>query len=92
MTSGDLRGLLLAAETARAEADALREVISAERSTAKGCSLRAEVLAAAIEAERASWRELEDALNTDLRKARRERTTWGVTGFAFGVLAGAMLQ
>lgn len=92
MTSADLRGLLLAAETARAEADALREVVSAERSTAKGCSLRAEVLSAAIEAERASWRQLEDALNADLRTARREKVSWVITGLAFGVIAGALLQ
>ena len=92
MTSADLRGLLVAAETARAEADALREVVSAERSTAKGCSLRAEVLSAAIEAERASWRQLEDALNAELRTARREKVSWGITGLAFGVLAGALLQ
>ena len=92
MTSADLRGLLVAAETARAEADALREVISAERSTARGCSLRAEVLAAAIEAERASWRQLEDALNAELRDARRQRMSWGITGFGVGVLAGLMIQ
>ena len=92
MTSADLRGLLVAAETARAEADALREVISAERSTAKGCSLRAEVLSAAIEAERASWRQLEDALNAELRTARREKVSWGITGLAFGVIAGALVQ
>ena len=92
MTSGDLRGLLVAAEGARAEADALREVISAERSTARGCSLRAEVLAAAIEAERASWRELEAAMNAELRTARREKVSWGITGLAFGVVAGALVQ
>ena len=92
MTSADLRGLLVAAEPARAEADALREVISAERSTARGCSLRAEVLAAAIEAERASWRQLEDALNAELRDARRQRMSWGITGFGVGVLAGLMIQ
>ena len=92
MTSADLRGLLVAAETARAEADALREVISAERGTARGCSLRAEALAAAIEAERASWRELEAAMNADLRKARREKVSWGITGLAFGVIAGALVQ
>ena len=92
MTSADLRGLLVAAETARAEADALREVISAERGTARGCSLRAEALAAAIEAERASWRDLEAALNAELRDARRQRMSWGITGFGVGVLAGLMIQ
>ena len=49
-------------------------------------------LAAAIEAERASWRELEAAMNAELRTARRERTSWGITGMAFGVITGAMLR
>lgn len=92
MTSADLRGLLVAAETARAEADALREVVSAERSTARGCSLRTEALAAAIDAERSSWRQLENALNAELRATRQQKTAWGLTGFGFGVLAGLMVQ
>ena len=46
----------------------------------------------AIEAERASWRQLEDALNADLRTARREKVSWVITGLAFGVIAGALVQ
>ena len=51
-----------------------------------------EALRQIIEAERASWRQLEDALNADLRTARREKVSWVITGLAFGVIAGALVQ
>jgi len=31
-------------------------------------------------------------MNADLRKARREKVSWGITGLVFGVIAGALVQ
>jgi len=92
MTSGDLRGLLIAAETARAEADALRRSLEEERSLTRGYEAKAQALVAALGAERSSWQDLENALNAELRACRQQKTAWGLTGFGFGVLAGLMIQ
>jgi len=92
MTSADLRGLLVAAETARAEADALRRSLEEERALSRGHEAKTQALVAALGAERTSWQDLEDALNAELRDARRQRMSWGITGFGVGVLAGLMIQ
>ena len=92
MTSADLRGLLVAAETARAEADALRRSLEEERALSRGYEAKTQALVAALGAERTSWQDLEDALNAELRDARRQRMSWGITGFGVGVLAGLMIQ
>ena len=92
MTSGDLRGLLVAAEGARAEADALRRSLEEERALSRGYEAKTQALVAALGAERSSWQDLENALNAELRDARRQRMSWGITGFGFGVLAGLMIQ
>ena len=92
MTSGDLRGLLMAAETSRAEADALRRSLEEERSLTRGYEAKTQALVAALGAERTSWQDLENALNAELRDTRRQRMSWGITGFGVGVLAGLMVQ
>ena len=92
MTSGDLRGLLIAAETARAEADTLRRSLEEERALSRGYEAKAQTLVAALGAERSSWQDLENALNAELRATRQQKTAWGLTGFGFGVLAGLMIQ
>ena len=92
MTSGDLRGLLLAAETSRADADTLRRSLEEERALSRGYEAKAQALVAALGAERSSWQDLENALNAELRDARRQRMSWGITGFGFGVLAGLIIQ
>ena len=92
MTSGDLRGLLLAAETSRAEADALRRSLEEERALSRGYEAKTQALVAALGAERTSWQDLENALNAELRATRQQKTPWGLTGFGFGVLAGLMIQ
>ena len=92
MTSGDLRGLLIAAETARAEADALRRSLEEERALSRGYEAKTQALVAALGAERTSWQDLENALNAELRACRQQKTAWGLTGFGFGVLAGLMIQ
>ena len=92
MTSADLRGLLVAAETARAEADALRRSLEEERALSRGYEAKTQALVAALGAERTSWQDLEDALNAELRDTRRQRMSWGITGFGVGVLAGLMIQ
>ena len=92
MTSGDLRGLLIAAETARAEADALRRYLEEERALTRGYEAKTQALVAALGAERTSWQDLENALNAELRATRQQKTAWGLTGFGFGVLAGLMIQ
>ena len=92
MTSGDLRGLLVAAEGARAEADALRRSLEEERALSRGYEAKAQALVAALGAERSSWQDLENALNAELRDAKRQRMSWGITGFGVGVLAGLMIR
>ncbi len=92
MTSGDLRGLLIAAETARAEADALRRSLEEERALSRGYEAKTQALVAALGAERSSWQDLENALNAELRATRQQKTAWGLTGFGFGVLAGLIIQ
>ena len=92
MTSGDLRGLLVAAEGARAEADALRRSLEEERALSRGYEAKTQALVAALGAERSSWQDLENALNAELRATRQQKTAWGLTGFGFGVLAGLMIQ
>ena len=92
MTSGDLRGLLIAAETARAEADTLRRSLEEERALSRGYEAKTQALVAALGAERTSWQDLENALNAELRATRQQKTAWGLTGFGFGVLAGLMIQ
>lgn len=92
MTSADLRGLLVAAETARAEADALRRSLEEERALSRGYEAKTQALVAALGAERSSWQDLENALNAELRDTRRQRMSWGITGFGVGVLAGLMIR